>query len=73
MTTSPLGVLIVDDEAPARERLARLVGELEDWTVVGECATGLQALEQVARLAPAVVLLERPHARDDGHRGGAPS
>ncbi len=58
MTVPPLGVLIVDDEAPARERLARLVAELEGWTVVGECGTGAEALDQVARLNPAVVLLD---------------
>lgn len=54
----PRGVLVVDDEAPARERLERLVGELDGWTVVGSCATGLEALELVGPLKPAVVLLD---------------
>ncbi|HEY8520272.1 MAG TPA: LytTR family DNA-binding domain-containing protein [Gammaproteobacteria bacterium] len=53
-----LGVLIVDDEPPARERLERLVTELDGFRVVGTCATGREALEQVAALRPAVVLLD---------------
>jgi two-component system response regulator AlgR len=53
-----LGVLIVDDELPARARLERLVGELPGWTVAGSCATGLEALELIGKLAPAVVLLD---------------
>ena len=51
-------VLIVDDEPPARERLERLIGELEGWRVAGSCASGAEALEQAARLKPTVVLLD---------------
>lgn len=53
-----LSVLIVDDEAPARTRLERLVAELEGFCVAGSCATGLEALEHVKRRCPAVVLLD---------------
>lgn len=58
MSTPPLSVLVVDDEPPARERLARLVAELPGWAVAGTCATGRQAIDQVERLKPAVVLLD---------------
>ena len=51
-------VLIVDDEPPARERLERLVGELDGWRVAGTCGSGAEALEQAARLKPDVVLLD---------------
>jgi len=51
-------VLIVDDEPPARERLERLVGELDGWHVAGTCASGVEAIEQAARLKPNVVLLD---------------
>jgi two-component system response regulator AlgR len=51
-------LLIVDDEAPARDRLERLVDELPGWSVAGCCATGREAIEQVGRLEPAVVLLD---------------
>lgn len=51
-------VLIVDDEAPARERLERLLGELPDFTVAGACATGADALKLAAELEPHIVLLD---------------
>lgn len=39
-------ILIVDDEAPARERLRRLLAELDgDYQIAGEAADGLQALQ----------------------------
>ena len=51
-------VLIVDDEAPARERLRSLLAEIDGMDVVGEAGTGEQALERAAQLAPEVVLLD---------------
>ncbi|MDZ7810459.1 MAG: LytTR family DNA-binding domain-containing protein [Arhodomonas sp.] len=47
-----------DDEAPARQRLAAMIAELGDWEVAGEAADGDQALAQVDRLRPDVVLLD---------------
>jgi two-component system response regulator AlgR len=54
----PLSVLIVDDEAPARERLQRLVAELPGFSVTGACGNGTDALALVGQLHPAVVLLD---------------
>jgi two-component system, LytTR family, response regulator AlgR len=51
-------VLIVDDEAPARERLRSLLAELDQTDVIGEAANGEQALERTIELAPDVVLLD---------------
>ncbi len=51
-------VLIVDDEAPARERLRSLLIELDQADVIGEAATGEQALQRAADLVPDVVLLD---------------
>ncbi len=51
-------VLIVDDEAPARDRLRRLLEEDGAHAVVGEAANGRQALQLAANLKPDVVLLD---------------
>lgn len=51
-------ILIVDDEAPARQRLRALVQALPDTEVVGEAANGIEALERAFELAPDVVLLD---------------
>ena len=51
-------VLIVDDEPPARERLRQLVGDLGNYTIVGEAGNGHEALEHVAEFDPDVVLLD---------------
>ena len=50
--------LIVDDEAPARERLAALLLECEDVEVVGEAANGREAVESFAHLHPELILLD---------------
>lgn len=51
-------VLVVDDEAPARERLRRLVEELDNYEVIAEAGNGLQALEEVNRAHPDILLLD---------------
>ena len=51
-------VLIVDDEAPARARLRRLLAAFPDVAVVGEARNGTEALDRVAALAPDALLLD---------------
>lgn len=51
-------VLVVDDEAPARERLRLLLVEMPAVTGVAEACSGPQALELVVRERPDVVLLD---------------
>jgi two-component system, LytTR family, response regulator AlgR len=58
MNTTNQGVLIVDDEPLARDRLQRLVEELPGWDVAGVCGSGDEALKLVGALNPAVVLLD---------------
>lgn len=51
-------VLIVDDEAPARERLRLLLAEIPGAACIGEAGTGPEALELAARERPDAVLLD---------------
>lgn len=53
-----MNILLVDDEAPARARLAQLIAELPEHRVVGEAESGAQALALCAQLAVDVVLLD---------------
>jgi two-component system LytT family response regulator len=53
-----LRVLVVDDEAPARRKLRRLLDAMADVAVVGEAASGDEAVERIAALAPDLVLLD---------------
>lgn len=51
-------VLICDDEALARERLARFLREMDGYEVVAEAENGEDALIKVSSLHPDVVLLD---------------
>jgi len=51
-------VLIVDDEAPARDRLRQLIEDDALHSVVGEASNGQQAIEVAAETRPDVVLLD---------------
>jgi two-component system LytT family response regulator len=51
-------ILIVDDEAPARDRLRRMLEALPEIEVCGEAADGPAAIEAVRTLKPDVVLLD---------------
>jgi two-component system LytT family response regulator len=54
----PIRTLIVDDEAPARERLRRLLTGLEEVQVVGEAGDGIEAVELIEGQRPDLVLLD---------------
>lgn len=51
-------VLIVDDEPLARARLAALLGECQDSTVIGSVGDGEAALAAIGELQPDVLLLD---------------
>ena len=53
-----LKILIIDDEAPARNRLRRMLAELPDVYVTGEAATGQEALQLIPLKQPDVLLLD---------------
>ncbi|MCS7051238.1 MAG: response regulator, partial [Thermomicrobium sp.] len=58
MSDRPIRILLVDDHALFRHGLRQLLATTDDLVVVGEAATGRQALELVARLRPDVVLMD---------------
>ena len=51
-------VLVVDDEAPARDRLSRLLEEIDGFDLVGEASNGREALQQVDAKQPDLILLD---------------
>lgn len=51
-------ILIVDDEKPARDRLARMAGDLQDHQLVGEAVNGLEALGMAQSLEPDIILMD---------------
>jgi two-component system LytT family response regulator len=51
-------VLIVDDEAPARDKLRRWLSQHADIEIAGESADGLAAAAAIEHLAPDVVFLD---------------
>jgi len=50
--------LIVDDEPPARERLKRLLADLEGVELIAEAENGVQAVEMIESDRPDLVLLD---------------
>lgn len=55
---APIRVLLVDDEPLLRRSLSIAIAQEPDLDVVGEAGTGKQAVQQVDRLRPDVVLMD---------------
>jgi two-component system, LytTR family, response regulator len=51
-------VLIADDEAPARQKVRRLLADEPDVEIVAEAATGAEAVQAIRDAAPDVVFLD---------------
>lgn len=51
-------LLIVDDHAVVRDGLTTMLGRQEDFAVVGEAQTGLEAVERAGELRPDVILMD---------------
>lgn len=58
MSITRHGVLLVDDEKLARQRLRQLLSDAPDFDVIGECADGRQLAEVVRALKPELVFLD---------------
>jgi two-component system response regulator LytT len=51
-------VLIVDDEAPAREELAYLLGAIEDIELIEQAETGAEAVRKAKAVEPDLIFLD---------------
>lgn len=63
-------VLLVDDNAGFRQRLARLLQMEQDMEIVGEAADGHEAIARTRELQPDVVLMDFRMAGMDGVTAG---
>lgn len=61
-----IDVLIVDDEEPARLVLREMLSRDPQVRIVGECATGFEAVKAAAEWKPAVVFLDIEMPKLDG-------
>jgi len=62
----PTRVLIVDDEALARDRLRQLLQVEPDIQIVGECADGQEAVATIQRESPDLIFLDIQMPELDG-------
>jgi len=51
-------IIIVDDEKLARDRLNRLIGNLEGYQVVAEASNGSEAIQLTEQFDPDIILLD---------------
>lgn len=61
-----VSVLIVDDEAPARRRMHRMLGEIAGLKIVGEAATGYEAGQLLPSAMPDILMLDISMPEMDG-------
>jgi len=66
MTAADMRVLIVDDEPVARQRLRRLLSEIEGVQLIGECKNGRDAVAKITEDRPDLVLLDVQMPMMDG-------
>ena len=51
-------ILIIDDEAPAREIIKHYLQEVDDAEIIGECADGFSGLKSISLMKPDLVFLD---------------
>jgi DNA-binding NarL/FixJ family response regulator len=56
--SGPIRILLVDDQPLFRRAIATLIGEQPEFTVVGEAANGLEAIEVAHALSPDLIVMD---------------
>ncbi|HNH83920.1 MAG TPA: response regulator, partial [Acidobacteriota bacterium] len=56
--TTPISVLIVDDDCLARDCMRSVVEASSGFSVIGECTTGLGVIKAMEDLSPSLILLD---------------
>ncbi len=62
----PIRVMLVDDHALFRQGLRRLLEDQPDFEIVGEAATGREAVERASEIMPDVILMDIYMPEGDG-------
>ena len=71
--SEPVSIFIVDDHTLFREGLKALFNSMQDIQVVGEAATGWQAVQMAEELQPDIVLMDIQMTSPSGARGAQKS
>src|SRR5262245_35316429 len=66
MENQKIKLLIADDHAILRQGLRRILEAEPDMTVIGEAATGLEAVKKTKQLKPEVVIMDISMPEQDG-------
>ena len=66
MTSKPIHLLIVDDQAIVRKGIRALLAEVKGMDVIGEACDGLEAVKLAADLHPDVILMDLVMPKMDG-------
>lgn len=53
-----INTLIIDDEALARQRLVNLINDVHELELIGQCATGQEAIKSINELKPDLIFLD---------------
>lgn len=56
--TSTIRVLLVDDSAPLRDAVRRMLSETEAICICGEASNGYEALDRARQLRPEVIVMD---------------
>jgi two-component system, LytTR family, response regulator len=54
----PISIVVIDDEAPARDIIKHYLKEVPDVEVVAECSDGFSGLKTISQLKPDLVFLD---------------